>query len=223
MEPKKNPSKDVHRFSKHFFLIGLCISIALVITAFEWQSERKIIISDPVVHEPSFPIFPTPVTYQENKPKATPIKERPVIVDITKITVVDNPGKESSTEFPPEESIQPLHFELGEMKEIPVDTFIVVERMPVPVGGYAAFYQQLGKTIKYPSPAKRNNTEGKVFVEFVIDQNGNPINLKVSKGIGNGCDEEAIRVLSRAKWEPGNQRGHAVPVKMTMAIHFTLK
>jgi periplasmic protein TonB len=223
MEPKKNPSKDVHRYSKHFFLIGLCMSIALIITAFEWRSEKKIIIREPAKpEEPQFSLYPIPITYIEQKPLPKPTPEKRILTDLSKITEENILATSDPIQFPEDISIEPLHFNFNETIEAVVDTFIVVERMPVPLGGYQAFYKQLAKNMKYPSPAKRSGIEGKVIVEFVIAQSGRPINLKVIQGIGYGCNEEAIRVLSQITWQPGNQRGHAVPVKMTMPIYFKL-
>jgi protein TonB len=77
--------------------------------------------------------------------------------------------------------------------------------------------------MKYPTKAKTRNTEGRVFVEFVVNKEGMPVNMKVLRGIGNGCDEEAMRVLSLAKWNPGKQRGRQVSVKMVMPIYFKLE
>lgn len=225
MEPKKHPSKDVHRYSKHFFLIGLCISISLAITAFEWRTEKKKVIIEPTVFEnPAMAIYPVPITYIENKPSPQPIKEKPIILDPTKIIEIENIGRDEPTESPFEEPINiTIDYRNGDGIETPVDTFILVENMPEPEGGYEAFYKLLSKNMKYPSKAKSRNAEGRVFVEFVVNKEGTPVNMKVLRGIGYGCDEEAIRVLSLAKWNPGKQRGREVPVKMVMPIYFKLE
>ena len=65
-------------------------------------------------------------------------------------------------------------------------------------------------------------TEGNVFVEFIVNKNGEPSDLKIIRGIGSGCDEEALRVLSLTKWEPGKQRGKPVRVKMVIQLNFKL-
>ena len=67
-----------------------------------------------------------------------------------------------------------------------------------------------------------SDLEGRVFVEFIINRNGDLSDLKVIRGIGAGCDEEAVRVLALTKWEPGKQRGKPVRVKMILPIHFRL-
>jgi TonB family protein len=106
--------------------------------------------------------------------------------------------------------------------EVPVDTFLSVEKKPKPVAGYDSFYKQVSKSIRYPDKARRNLTEGTVTLLFVINQFGEPVNFSVLKGIGSGCDEEAIRVLSKTKWVPGRQRGRPVNVKITLPIKFNL-
>jgi protein TonB len=65
--------------------------------------------------------------------------------------------------------------------------------------------------------------EGKVFVEFIVDKDGSITEVTVMKGIGSGCDEEAIRVIKAApKWNPGKQRGQPVKVKLIVPITFKL-
>jgi protein TonB len=98
-----------------------------------------------------------------------------------------------------------------------------VENQPAPVGGYEAFYKYIGKNIKYPDQARRMGVEGKVFVQFVVDKDGSITDVQVLKGIGSGCDEEAIRVVKSApKWTPGKQRGRPVRVRMSVPIAFKL-
>jgi len=225
MEPKKNPDKDVHRYSKHFFLIGLVISISIVITAFEWRTEKKKIdYRLPIPQEAGLTLYPVQITIQDNAPSPVPLKKIKV-VDLSKVIEIKNNTEPESKGVVVEPTTINFPFVPGEIDvpiEVTLDTFIVVEKMPEPVGGYMNFYKTISKSIKYPAKARQRGTEGRVFVEFVVDQNGNPINLKVTKGIGDNCDQEAIRVLKLMKWEPGKQRGNPVLVKMTMAISFRL-
>ena len=94
----------------------------------------------------------------------------------------------------------------------------------MPMGGYEAFYTYVAKNVKYPAQAQRMGLEGRVFVQFVVDQSGKLTSIEVMRGIGAGCDEEAIRVLENApRWEPGKQRGRAVKVRMVLPITFKLQ
>ena len=92
------------------------------------------------------------------------------------------------------------------------------EVMPEPIGGIGAIV----KTIKYPDLAKRNNVEGKVYVLAHINENGVAEDVKVVRGIGAGCDEAAIEAVKNAKYNPGQNKGQNVKVKLTMAITFKL-
>jgi protein TonB len=77
--------------------------------------------------------------------------------------------------------------------------------------------------MKYPAQARRMGVEGKVFVQFVIGKDGSINDVKIIKGIGAGCDEEAARVMQSAPpWNPGKQRGKAVKQRYTLPIIFKL-
>jgi periplasmic protein TonB len=223
MEAKKNPKQDLQRQSFKFFLIGLSISAALTITAFEWRSKKSepvpptldpiieaAIEVKPTIHEV---IPPAPISVKENisTSKSMVLVITPETKDSAKdIDIITPP--DINTDFPG----------LPVLDEPVAEIFIFVEEMPMPIGGYESFYKQISKKIKYPRQAQRNNIEGKVFVEFVVDQNGKITNLKVPKGIGHGCDEEAMHVLLQTQWQPGKQRGKPVKVRMTLPLTFKL-
>jgi TonB family protein len=99
-----------------------------------------------------------------------------------------------------------------------------VEQMPEFPQGEMALKNYLTEHIQYPSIAKENNIEGKVFCKFVVDQSGYIRNAEVVKGIGYGCDDEAIRVINAMpKWKPGMQNGKAVSVYYTLPVFFKLR
>ncbi|UII25275.1 TonB family protein [Fulvivirga maritima] len=106
------------------------------------------------------------------------------------------------------------------------DVFTIVEDPAMPDGGYDNLYQKIAQTIQYPQQARTVGIEGKVFVQFVIDENGTLTNPKVVKGIGAGCDQEAIRAISATSeeitWKPGMQRGVKVKQKLVLPITFAL-
>ena len=65
--------------------------------------------------------------------------------------------------------------------------------------------------------------QGKVFLTFVVERDGSLTDIKVLRGIGGGCDEEAVRVISASpKWQPGMQDGRAVRTQFTVPINFSL-
>jgi periplasmic protein TonB len=108
--------------------------------------------------------------------------------------------------------------------ERPDEIFTSVEQQAEFPGGTKEMYGFLGKNIKYPSAAQRANVSGKVFVKFVVEKDGSISDVNVLKGIGFGCDEEAIRVIkSMPRWSPGKQNGRAVRVYFTMPVVYQLE
>jgi len=102
--------------------------------------------------------------------------------------------------------------------------FLVVEQMPSFPGGEAKMYGYIGKNIEYPRIAKESGISGRVFVTFVVEKDGTVTDVQILRGIGGGCDEEAVRVIkSMPKWKPGKQRGKPVRVQYRMPIKFTLQ
>jgi len=103
------------------------------------------------------------------------------------------------------------------------EVFTFAEEMPSFPGGDEELYAYIGQNIQYPEIAKKAGTEGKVIVEFTVGKDGRVGNVRVLKGIGAGCDEEAVRVIrSMPRWNPGKQNGVPVPVRITVPIQFKL-
>ena len=103
------------------------------------------------------------------------------------------------------------------------DVFTVVEEPAKPSGGYETFYKYIAENLQYPSLAKDKGIEGKVYIQMIIDTDGSITDVKPIKGIGAGCDEEAVRVISQAPaWEPAQQRGKRVKQKIVVPIAFAL-
>ena len=99
----------------------------------------------------------------------------------------------------------------------------IVETLPSFPGGERKLFEFIGKNVVYPKEAIDAGVEGQVFVEFFVEKDGSITVGKVLKGIGYGCDEEALRVIGlMPKWEPGSQRGKRVRVRHTLPITFKL-
>ena len=112
--------------------------------------------------------------------------------------------------------------ELGDAAD--ADTvYNVVEQMPEFPGGEQAMMKFVAENVKYPQEAKDKNISGRVFVSFVVEKDGSVNEVKVLRGIGGGCDEEAVRVISAMpKWKPGKQKGEPVRVSYQIPINFKL-
>jgi protein TonB len=111
-----------------------------------------------------------------------------------------------------------------EKPKVTQEVFKVVEQMPSFPDGQAALLRYLAQNIEYPTIAKENGVEGMVVVQFVVERDGSIAGATVVKGIGAGCDEEALRVVrGMPKWQPGKQRGQPVRVQFNLPIRFKLE
>ncbi len=97
------------------------------------------------------------------------------------------------------------------------DFFMVVEQMPELIGGLSSVMQE----IKYPEEAREAGMEGRVFVQFIVDENGDVVNPQIIRSAGDPLDEEALRVVEQVKFEPGMQR--PVKVQYSLPIFFRLQ
>jgi protein TonB len=225
MEAKKNPSRDIHRMYPITLLTGLCASVGIVIVAFEMQFRSEpIVTGDPDPWEdPMTLIDPTIITEIKPEPEYRVRTQKKLTVIPTQIDVaaepqVAEPELELNDPFEPVNEAQPVEqFESG-----PDEPVAVAEVPPSPEGGFEGFYKFLRRELKYPRRAVSARVEGRVFVEFVVDREGFVSSVRVLRGIGYGCDEEAVRVISKTKWTAGMQGGRPVKVRMIAPIHFAL-
>lgn len=224
METKKSNRADLEKRRLMFTQIGLIVSLALAWMVFETKSYGKQEIRTFDGTTEAIPDDLVPVTVQE---KPQPI-EKPKVVNM--ITVVDN-NEEIESEIDidisveEDEPIEPtVPIDIIEddiVEEVP---FIIVENMPTFPGGEKKMLEYVAKNVKYPQLAKEVGTQGRVFVSFVVEKDGSITNVTILRGIGSGCDEEAIRVVkSMPKWNPGLQCGRAVRVSCNLPINFKLQ
>ena len=104
-----------------------------------------------------------------------------------------------------------------------IHTLDGIENYPEFPGGHSAFIKFLSRNLKYPANAVEKGIEGKVLISFIIEKNGRLSNITILRGIGYGCDEEAIRVLEKSpEWKPGIQNKQKVRVAYTLPISFSL-
>lgn len=225
MELKKDPKVDLARQSPLFMNIGLIVALGLCLLAFEWKTYDDLSeVSYAPAEVQTEELIDIPIT--EMPPPPPPVIQQPEIVEVPdeeeieeELVNLDTEITQETVVAPPAPPVEAAPAPVEEVEEI----FQVVENQPEPVGGMGAFMQYLQKNLKYPEQARRMNVEGKVFVQFVIDKDGSPTDITVLKGIGSGCDEEAIRVIKNMpKWTPGKQRGRPVKVRMSLPIVFKL-
>lgn len=98
-----------------------------------------------------------------------------------------------------------------------------VSEMPVPPGGMEGWINYFKNNLKYPETVKKNGVEGMVMLSFIVRKDGSVSDVQVLRGIGAGCDEEAVRLLtSSEKWTPGKKENKPVDVEMKLPVQFKL-
>jgi periplasmic protein TonB len=199
MEPKKTEKADLTNKSWLFFNIGLVITLLLMVMAFEYSVRdnsgdldlaKNMNLNDEILEVP-----PT-----EQPPPPPPKIQQPVIIEVPDEEEIKEDIKvEFDVEVTTDTKVESIVIAPVEEEKEDVDQiFLVVEETATPKGGMAAFYKFVSDKMKYPAQARRMGIEGKVFVEFVINRDGSITDVRAIKGIGAGCDEEAVRVVQSA-------------------------
>jgi len=224
MEIKKSSKADLESKRTIFTQIGLVFALAIVFFAFEYKSydKRTLNVAQRVVE--SIPEEIVPITEQNVKPPPPPPPSQVTVLQIVEddVEVEDvNIDVEVDQKVAIEVYVPPVR---EEEEVVETEIFTVVESMPEFPGGAEQMMIFIAKNIKYPPMARESGIQGRVFVNFVVEPNGSVSNVKVLRGIGGGCDEEAIRVVQEMpKWTPGRQRGKAVRVSFNLPVRFTLQ
>lgn len=230
MELKKSPKYDLERKKGLFLEIGLIFALAVTLVAFEWKNYDKIEVSDLGGRTAmDLPEEMVQITQQQNLP---PPPAPPATTTV--INIVENDAKvddDFTIDAEADEATQVEAYVAPVVQAAPVaeesveemEIFTVVEDQPNFPGGDEARILYLKDNIKYPQMARESGIQGTVYVTFVVERNGSVTDVKVLRGIGGGCDEEAIRVIENMpKWNAGKQRGKPVRVQFNMPIKFTL-
>lgn len=223
MEPKKSKKADLESKKSLFFQIGVGLALIAVFFAFDLkQYERPDFdlgtLELDLIEEEDIPI----TRPEEPPPPPPPEASQELIivdddVDIEDEFIID--AEADLDEAIPE--YEPIVFE--EEEEADDYIFTIVEEQPEFPGGTEAMYKWLQENMRYPTMAREAGIQGTVFVTFVVERDGMITNVEVVRGIGGGCDDEAIRVVrNMPKWNPGKQRNQPVRVQFNLPVRFML-
>ena len=206
--------------------IGMIVSLLIAWLAFEHKSydkreidpsllNREVVIDEEMVE----------ITKQdEQKPQPMEVPKQTTQLEIVQDDVeVDDIEINAEVEQNEviEEYVAP---EVVEEEVVEQEIFKIVEEMPAFPGGEAKLMEYVAKNVKYPQIARETGVQGRVYVNFVVEPDGSVSNVSVLRGIGGGCDEEAVRVVKNMpKWKPGKQRGKAVRVSYMLPVNFKLQ
>ena len=226
MEEKKSPKANLENKKLMFMQIGMIISLLIAWLAFEHKSydrreiDESLLNREVVLDEEMVEI--TKQEEQKPQPVETPQQTTQLeIVDDDVETEDLNINAEVEQNEVIEEYVAP---EVVEEEVSETEIFQIVEEMPSFPGGEGKLMEYVAKNIKYPQIARETGIQGRVFVGFVVEPDGSISNVKLLRGIGGGCDEEAMRVIkSLPKWKPGKQRGKPVRVSYQIPVFFKLQ
>lgn len=228
MEIKKSPKADLEGKKTTGLLIGLVLILAAMFVAFEWTKRDVVITADSGIVDVPFEEEMVPITEQEEPKQAPPPPEAPKVEEVLQIAENDADVEESTIQSNEDkgEAVEIKYVpEVVEEEEVEEQhIFQVVEEMPEFPGGMAECLKFLAKNIKYPTIAQENGVQGRVIVQFVVNQDGSIVDPVVVRSVDPYLDKEALRVIQMMpKWKPGKQRGKAVRVKYTVPVTFKLQ
>lgn len=212
---RKQPSSDLRNYYTIFLEIGAIVVLLIFIVAMkvEFVSEKPDV--DLTQEQEVVEMEEITQTEQEDTPPPPPKPQVPVEVPNDEIIEDQEINLDADMDInqrlempdPPEE------------EEDTEDFFVAVEEMPEMQGGQEWLYDN----IEYPEMARKAGIEGRVIVQFVVNEEGQAQDFTVLRGIGGGCDQAAIDVIKQAEFSPGKQRGTPVPVQMALTVRFQLQ
>jgi protein TonB len=227
MQVKKSPKVDLENKKTVFMQIGLVVVLSLVLIAFEWTStdvsvDYSLMEEDAQVEEEIIPI----TRQEEVKPPPPP--PPPAVADILNIVEddveLDDELEIMDTEMDQDAMVDFSNMIIEDETRDAGEIFMIVEEMPEFPGGQEALQKYLSTAVRYPVIAQENGIQGRVYVQFVIDQTGQVTNATVLRGVDPSLDREALRVVqAMPKWKPGKQRNRAVRVSYTVPINYVLQ
>jgi protein TonB len=229
MEIKKSDKANLENKKLLFVEVGLVISLAITLFAFEWTStETEVAMLEDtqelVLEEEIIPIT------QEAPPQPPAAPKIPVLSD--QIDIVDDEIEVDDDLFMNLEDDSSLGVEIMDYVEVEEEVveeeaipFQLVEEKPSFNGGDAnQFSKWVNQRLVYPEIAKENGVQGRVTLQFTVEKDGSITKVKVLRGVDPSLDKEAVRVVSMSpKWKPGKQRDRAVPVTYTFPVIFQLR
>lgn len=216
MDERKKPDADLRKYYTVFleFALLLVLIIFLIATKVELRpaeqelnltEEQEVVQMEDIIQ-----------TKQEERPPPPPKPQVPVEVPNDEIIEDDEILFDSDFNIDDPLEMPPPPDEEEEDEE---DFFVAVEQMPSLIGGQ----KKLQGCVEYPSRARKAGIEGRVIVQFIVNEEGKVEDPRVIRGIGGGADEEALRCVRQAEFEPGRQRGEPVRVQYSLPVIYRLQ
>ncbi len=226
MELKKHPKVNLERFRGIFLQVGFLVTVGLIFLAFEWSTSNVSVDDLGKMNNSDIEEEIIPVTRQEDIPP--PVKqEKPQVINTLEImddeADIDDEAEIEDTEADDDTEIKVDDIEEDDEEEEP-EVFFIVENMPIFPGGEIGLRKYIATHVRYPTVARENGIQGKVFVRFIVNYKGKVGKVSIARGVDPLLDKEAIRVIKTLpQWKAGEQRGKKVSVWFTVPINFQLQ
>lgn len=213
---RKKPNADLRTYYTLFLQFGLIAVLLIFIVAMKIDIQTEKQTRNLIQEQEIIKMEDIVQTDQTERPPPPPRPQVPV--EVPNDEIIENEILDIDAELSLDQKLE-LPPAPAEEEEEEEDFFIAVEQMPELIGGLAA----LQRNIKYPEMARRAGIEGRVVVQFIVNEDGSIEDPRVIRGIGGGCDEEAVRAVRQAKFSPGRQRGEPVRVQYSLPVIFQLQ
>lgn len=226
MEVKKNPKADITKLRTILFLVGMCISLSSVYALINYKKYDKVSsnMADYVYEEEEVEVEQT---VQEETPPPPP--EAPPQLEIVEddIVIEDDQPEIEDTETDDDERVEIVDIPEDEPEETnEVFEFYQVQKKAEFKGGEPAMMRFIGENLEYPQIAIEEDIEGKIMVQFVVNENGSISNVQVisARKLGFGCEEAAMAVVKKMSgmWTPALQRDKPVKMRFRLPVRFQL-
>ncbi|MFH5833552.1 energy transducer TonB [Halalkalibaculum sp. DA3122] len=217
MSNRKNPNADLKKYYTVFLEIGLIITLVASIAAVKIDFRSEVKDVDLTEEQEIVEMEEVIQTKQIEKPPPPP--RPPVPVEVPNDEVLEDQVIDLNAELDLDAPLDMPPPPPDQEEEEEEDFFVVVENMPELIGGLAGLQQK----VRYPEMARKAGIEGRVIIQFIVNEEGRVEDPRVVRGIGGGCDEEALRAVKEARFQPGRQRGNPVRVQYSLPIVFKLQ
>ncbi|MDR8392996.1 energy transducer TonB [Aliifodinibius sp. S!AR15-10] len=213
----KKPEADLTNYYTLFIEIGIVVVLIIFLTATKMPIRQVQKEVDLTVEQEVVSMEEIVQTKQLERPPAPP--RPPVPVAVPNDAVIEDEILDISADLNLAEPLELPPPPKTEKEDKEEDFFVVVEQMPQLKGGLSSLQQ----CVRYPEMARKAGIEGRIIVQFVVNEQGKVEDPKVIRGIGGGADEEALRCVKLAEFEPGRQRGVPVRVQYSLPVVFKLQ
>lgn len=219
MSVRKEEGADLRQWYRLFVQVGLTLALLLLVVAFQLDYSRGQSFQVDLQEQETVEMEEIQQTEQQNEPPPPP--KPPVPVEVPNNETIENQDVDFDASLDLDQSLDtnqgpPAPEEEEEEQEDEI--FVVVEEQPE-CGGV----QALQKEVEYPDFARKAGIEGRVFVQFVVNEEGNVVQPKVTRGVHKLLNEEALRAVQELDCNPGMQRGNPVKVRMSLPVTFRLQ